>query len=117
AEPLDREIVDADELDSGSGEQLRRIGRKVGEVLVKSRIGHPAVAAVARAEENALGAAPLVLVELRSVDRQRRRTPTDDAHRPDEALQPNLVERCTALDEVHRRIDMGARMRAEGESG
>src|SRR5215469_1283227 len=63
-EALDGEVVDADELHTGIGQQLRRIGREVGEVLVKGGVSHPAVTAVAGAKEDTPRAAPLVLVEL-----------------------------------------------------
>src|SRR6185437_1826435 len=83
--------------------------------LVKLRVGHPASAAVAGAEEDAPCAAPVVFVELGGIDGLGLGRAVDDAHRSDEAIQRNLIERCAALDEMHRRIDVRARVGPERE--
>jgi len=111
---LDRQVVDPDQLHTRVGQQLGGIRGEVGEVFVESWIGHPTVAAVTRAKEDALRALPVMFVQLGRIDHRRIGRAIDDTRRPYEPLQGNLVHGRAALDEMQGGIDVRPGMRPQG---
>jgi len=112
-----RDVIDADQLDTGVSHQLRGIRGDVGEVLVKGRIRHPMTAAIAGAEENSFRSLPVMLVQFGRVDGEGFRRTINDANRADEAFQRDLIQRNPIFDEMHGRVDVSSAMSPHVEGG
>src|SRR2546426_10534230 len=72
---------------------------------------------VARLKEDSLRALPFGLLKSGGVNEQGAARALDDARRPDQLLERHLVDRAAAGEEVERRVNVRARVRAEMEVG
>src|SRR5438309_695718 len=110
---LDREVVDAHELDGVRDSPLRGAGIDRAEVACERRARIGPARAVAGLEEQPPG----VRRDPRAVEPlggdMSLTLVLDDATRPDEGVERQRIDRVAALDEVDRRVDVGSGVIAE----
>src|SRR5438270_7141802 len=115
AEPLDREVVNADEPHAARDERARRARLDVGEVLAEAASRVVPEGGVAGLEEHARTASERGLPDVPLPDGARARGDGDDARLAHEGVERERDDAGRALYEVRGRVNVRARVRAEAE--
>ena len=117
AELFGGDVIHGHEPHTGIGEEPRGVLGHVGEVLVEDGAAHPASQRASSPEYHTRGVLPVVPAELRCVDGGYGIGNVDHRRGTDQRVERDLVDGCAAGDEVHRRVDVCAAMRAERIEG
>ena len=110
---LDREIVDADELDAERDEILRAVRREVGVVVHELRAADEG--RVARLDQDARVPLELVPLELRSADGHHVVRDADEDGGAHEDVERQRVDGHAVVEEVLGRVDVCAGVRSKRE--
>src|SRR5205814_903194 len=100
-ELLDREVVEADGAYVAFNEELGCVGAQIGEALLEAAVGPQR--RVVGLEEEDLAAGDVVRLERGAVD-DRAAAQVQHAAIPHHAIEPDLLERRRAVDEVCRSV-------------
>src|SRR5216110_1050325 len=108
---LDRQIIDADQLDSVVNEVLSAVGGDKRVVL--DEIALQKKRRVASPKQDSFVTSDGAGTQLVDSNRENAVVKTHQQRRPDQSVQRDLVDGLAVVEEMTRGVDVGARVRAE----
>ena len=111
-ELLDRQIIDADELDAQARKICRAVGREIRVIAHEPAFANKV--RVARRDENSRMTLELVHSQLLFADRHHVRLDAHQHGRTHQDVERKGVDRHAIVEEMLRRVDVGPGVRSEG---